>query len=121
MTGADSERAAEHVLAESNCTQVIVPICNKALYAPIYNRLVAIRPHITIDKDPKMWYNKHLYEYINNTLEVAVQKIDIGLILNGDKLEYNTLIDRLGVPMLDNWQELVNECRKQVYDNYNEI
>ena len=121
MTGEDSQRAAEHVLAESNCTQVIVPVCNDCMYDQIYNRLVAIRPHITIDKDPKMWYNKHLYEYINNTLDVDVQQIDIGLILSGDPTEYYTLRNCLGVPVLDNWRELANECKAQVYDNYNEI
>lgn len=108
----------EFVLKESNCNQVIVPVCNEVLYNEIYNRLVAIRSEYIIDKDPKKWYNSVLYEYISNELNVHVLLLDIGKILSGIDSEYRRLIQVLDVPELDNWKTLVKTCKEQIYDNY---
>jgi hypothetical protein len=88
------------------------------LYTPIYNRLVAIRHYNRVDKDPKKWYNSILYEYIQQELKVPLLYLDIGKILSEDDLEYRRLIQALDVPQLDNWKDLVNKCREQIYDNY---
>lgn len=108
----------EFVLKESNCNQVIVPVCKEVLYTEIYNRLTAIRPNYTVDKDPKEWYNSVLYEYIANELNVPVLPLDIGKILSGNDSEYRRLIQVLDVPELDNWKTLVKTCKEQIYDNY---
>lgn len=108
----------EFVLKESNCNQVIVPVCNEVLYTEIYNRLTAIRHNIIIDKDPKEWYNSVLYEYIANELHVPVLRLDIGKILDGNDSEYHKLCKVLEVDALNNWKDLVNACREQIYDNY---
>jgi hypothetical protein len=88
------------------------------LYTEIYNRLIAIRPYYTVDKDPKKWYNSVLYEYIQHELKVPLLYLDIGKILTGHNNTYSELIKALDVPELDNWKDLVNECREQIYDNY---
>jgi len=118
MNFQQSKVACKHVLDESNCNQVIVPICNEVLYTPIYNRLVAIRPKYTIDKDPKKWYNSVLYDYIQQELKVPLLYLDIGKILTGHNNTYSELIKALDVPVLNNWKELVNDCRREIYDNY---
>lgn len=110
--------ACKYVLDESNCKQVIVPICKEVLYTPIYNRLVAIRPKYTIDKDPKKWYNSVLYDYIQHQLKVPLLRLDIGKILSGDDSEYRKLVKALDVAELGNWKDLVDTCREQIYDNY---
>ncbi len=110
--------ACKFVLDQSKCQQVIIPICNEVLYNEIYNRLTAIRPNITVDKDPKKWYNSVLYEYINDQLNVPVLLLDIGKILSGIDSEYQRLIQVLDVPELDNWKTLADTCKEQIYDNY---
>ena len=118
MNFEQSKVACKYVLDESNCNQVIVPICNEVLYTPIYNRLVAIRPKYTIDKDSKKWYNSVLYDYIQHELKVPFLRLDIGKILSGINSEYRKLTKALDVPELDNWKDLVDTCREQIYDNY---
>jgi hypothetical protein len=118
MNSDQSKEACKFVLDKSNCKQVIVPVCNEVLYKPIYNRLIAIRHYYTVDKDPKKWYNSILYEYIQQELKVPLLYLDIGKILSGNDSEYQTLIQTLKVPELNNWKELVNDCRREIYDNY---
>lgn len=118
MSYEQAKEACRFVLKRSKCNQVIVPICNEVLYTPIYNRLVAIRPDYTIDKDPKKWYNSVLYDYIQHELKVPLLYLDIGKILSGIDSEYRKLIKALDVPVLDNWKDLANECKEQIYDNY---
>jgi hypothetical protein len=59
-----------------------------------------------------------LYEYIQHELKVPLLYLDIGKILSGIDSEYRKLIKALDVPVLNNWKDLVNECREQIYDNY---
>lgn len=113
-----AKTACKYVLDESNCKQVIVPICNEVLYTSIYNRLVAIRPEYTIDKNPKNWYNNKLYTHIQHEFQIPVLRLDIGKILDGNDSEYHELCKVLEVDALNNWKDLVNACREQIYDNY---
>jgi len=118
MNTTDAHAAARFVLAQSNCKQVIVPLADSVFFEPIYNRLVAIRPQMLIDKNPKNWYNKELYTHIEKEIGVPVLRLDIGKIFNIDDTEYEKLLEVLSVPALSNWKELVNDCVNEIYSNY---
>ena len=84
----------------------------------MYNRLVAIRPQMSINPKLKNWWNEELYTYIEEEINVPVLRLDIGKIFNVDDTEYNKLLKVLDVPALHNWKEIVNNCVDEIYGNY---
>lgn len=108
---------ATHVINTTDC-DIIVPIADKVFAEPLYNRLVAIRPGIKVNRDLTQWYFKDLYDYLENDMKRNVLRIDIGKIFTKDEQEYNKLIEYINAPALANWQHLVDNCVETVYSNY---
>lgn len=108
---------ATRVIETSNC-DIIVPVADKVFAEPLYNRLVAIRPGVKVNRDLTQWYFKDLYDYIENAMQRNVLRIDIGKIFTKDEEEYKKLIAYIDVPVLDKWTNLVDTCVETVYNNY---
>lgn len=120
------EHLIANVLSEFNITHVIYPYVADVNRDMITDRLFALK---------RMFFppigNVEMDDFLNETMmsllpgqpladlhkHTNLVTIDIGKFLATDETEYNKILNAIQEPPLDNWKQLVDEMRNNVYCN----